>query len=77
LAWPFYNIVKASSSLIFGTKDWLGLNFGVLLVWATVSYALLPLTVWLDVRKHEQNWGKNRREQRERLFKPEETEFQE
>jgi hypothetical protein len=77
LAWPFFHIVKASSTLIFGTKNWLGLNFGVLLAWAALSYALLPFTVWLEVRKHKENWGKNRRLQRERLFKSEEPKMSE
>ena len=67
LAWPFYHIVKGSSTLIFGTKNWLGLNFGILIVWATISYALLPITVWMEVRKHKENFAKNRREQWQRL----------
>ena len=67
LAWPFYHIVKGSSTLIFGTKNWLGLNFGVLIAWAALSYTLLPLTVWMEVRNHRENYTKNRRTTRERL----------
>jgi len=71
LAWPFYHIVKASSTLIFGTKNWLGLNFGVLLAWAALSYALLPITVWLEVRRQKENYAKNRKAIREQLQKEE------
>jgi len=65
--------VKGASTLIFGTKNWLGLNFGVLLVWATVSYGLLPLTVWMEVRRHNENWKKNRKMIRDRLQKEEDA----
>jgi hypothetical protein len=65
-------MVKASSTLIFGTKNWLGLNFGVLLAWTALSYALLPVTVWLEVRRHKENYAKNRRAIRERLEKEDE-----
>jgi Protein of unknown function (DUF3533) len=67
LAWPFYHIVKGSSTLIFGTKNWLGLNFGVLIAWVALSYALLPFTIWIEVHKNKDNFAKNRRGTRERL----------
>ena len=71
LAWPFYHIVKGASTLIFGTKNWLGLNFGVLIAWVAISYALFPLSIWLEVRRTKENFKKNRRMQRERLDKEE------
>jgi hypothetical protein len=42
-AWPLNNIVYASRTIIFDTKSKIGLNFGVLFVWAAVSTALFPL----------------------------------
>ena len=67
LAWPFYHIVKGSCSLIFGTKDWLALNFGVLLAWAGFSYALLPFSIWLELRRNKGLVKKNTEQAKRRL----------
>ncbi|KIY73198.1 hypothetical protein CYLTODRAFT_417169 [Cylindrobasidium torrendii FP15055 ss-10] len=45
-AWPLYNIGRAVRTIIFGTKNQLGLNFGVLIAWMTVSIITLPLFQW-------------------------------
>lgn len=71
MAWPFYHIVKGGSAMIFGTKNWLGLNFGVLLVWVALSYSLLPLSVWMEVRRNREKFTTNRRAIREKLTRRE------
>jgi len=73
LAWPFYHIVKGSCSLIFGTKDWLGLNFGVLLAWAGLSYALLPITLRMELRRNKKMVEKNAEDARNRVKTAEEN----
>ena len=42
-AWPLHQVVNASRTLLFGTKNTLGLNFGVLFAWCAVNTALFPL----------------------------------
>lgn len=46
-AWPLRHIVQGSKTLVFGTKNQLGLNFGVLLAWVAVSTALFPVACWV------------------------------
>lgn len=41
-AWPLHQIVGASRTLLFGTHDRLGLNFGILFVWCAVNTMLFP-----------------------------------
>jgi hypothetical protein len=67
-----YHIVKGSSTLIFGTKNWLRLNYGVLLAWAILSYALLPITLWLETRQTKGNLETNQNEARKRAGQDEE-----
>ncbi|KAF8153412.1 hypothetical protein B0H34DRAFT_800617 [Crassisporium funariophilum] len=50
-AGPFYNISKAIRTIAFGTKNRLGLNFGVLLVWVLISCITLPILQWFVRRK--------------------------
>ncbi|KAF7323563.1 DUF3533 domain-containing protein [Mycena kentingensis (nom. inval.)] len=45
-AFPFYNISRAVRSLVFGTKNELGLNFGVLLAWVGLSCVTLAGFQW-------------------------------
>ncbi|KZW01003.1 hypothetical protein EXIGLDRAFT_761285 [Exidia glandulosa HHB12029] len=40
---PFYNVELAVRSLLFGTKSFLGLNFGVMVAWVAVSCVTIPL----------------------------------
>ncbi|KAF5386486.1 hypothetical protein D9757_005894 [Collybiopsis confluens] len=51
-AFPFYNISCAVRTILFGTKNKLGLNFGILLVWTAISCITLPLFQWMMRRKH-------------------------
>ncbi|KAJ7136852.1 hypothetical protein C8R44DRAFT_838261 [Mycena epipterygia] len=57
-AWPFYNISRAVRTIIFGTKNDVGMNFGVLFGWVAVSCITLPLFQWLvrrrDMAAHRQ-----------------------
>lgn len=46
-AWPLRQIVMASRTLLFGTLDQLGLNFGILVAWVAVGTALYPLCCWV------------------------------
>jgi len=45
---PFYNVNRAMRTVIFNTKNQVGLNFGVLLVWVAVSCVILAtIQVWV------------------------------
>ena len=42
-AWPLHQVVNASRTLLFGTKNTLGLNFGILLAWCAINTVLFPV----------------------------------
>lgn len=42
-AWPLHQIVNASRTLLFGTKNTLGLNFGILFAWCALNTILFPV----------------------------------
>lgn len=46
-AWPLRHIVQGSKTLVFGTKNTLGLNFGVLIAWVVVGTFLFPFACWV------------------------------
>lgn len=48
---PFYNVSHASRTLMFGTKNMLGLNAAVLISWTVVSCITLPLVQWYMRRR--------------------------
>ncbi|KAH6912230.1 hypothetical protein BKA70DRAFT_829109 [Coprinopsis sp. MPI-PUGE-AT-0042] len=50
---PFYNISRGIRTITLGTKNDVGLNFGVLLVWVLVSSVTMPLFQWYVRRKGE------------------------
>ncbi|KAJ7154103.1 hypothetical protein C8R46DRAFT_1006043 [Mycena filopes] len=50
-AFPFYNISRAVRAIVFGTKNDVGLNFGVLIVWVAISCCTLPLFQWFMRRR--------------------------
>ncbi|PPQ93065.1 hypothetical protein CVT25_011941 [Psilocybe cyanescens] len=50
-ATPFYNLSKAIRTIVFGTKNTLGLNIGVLLAWALISCATLVGLQWFVRQK--------------------------
>ncbi|KAF3025500.1 hypothetical protein E8E14_007358 [Neopestalotiopsis sp. 37M] len=41
-AWPLYNIVQASRTVLFDLHSRIGLNFGVLFVWVAINSVLYP-----------------------------------
>ncbi|KAF7350864.1 DUF3533 domain-containing protein [Mycena sanguinolenta] len=49
--YPFYNISRGVRSIVFGTKDDLGINFGILLAWVVISCSTLPVFQWWMRRK--------------------------
>lgn len=51
-AMPFYNVSRGVRTVLFGTKNDLGLNFGILIAWIAVSCVTLPLFQIL-VRRRE------------------------
>ncbi|KAJ7594076.1 hypothetical protein C8J56DRAFT_1002071 [Mycena floridula] len=51
-AMPFYNVSKAVRTILFGTENNLGLNFGVLLCWSLISFITLPAFQWFVRRRH-------------------------
>ncbi|KAG6909241.1 hypothetical protein DXG01_001423 [Tephrocybe rancida] len=40
---PFYNVSHAVRCIVFGTKNTVALNFGILIIWAAISCITLPL----------------------------------
>ncbi|KAJ7138228.1 hypothetical protein C8R44DRAFT_341919 [Mycena epipterygia] len=50
-AFPFYNISRAVRSIIFRTKNDVGMNFGVLIAWVALSCITLPLFQWFMRRR--------------------------
>jgi len=54
-----HNLI-ASKAILFGTKNLLGFNFGVILAWVGVGLALQPFIIWLQMRRLKGNVEKNR-----------------
>ncbi|KAH7391189.1 hypothetical protein BKA64DRAFT_579137 [Cadophora sp. MPI-SDFR-AT-0126] len=69
LAWPLRHDLIGAKAILFGTKNLLGLNFGVLLVWVTASLVLQPFTIWVQLRKMKKRAETNKREVLERVYK--------
>ncbi|EDO02219.1 hypothetical protein SS1G_04695 [Sclerotinia sclerotiorum 1980 UF-70] len=51
IVWPLRHDIMGARAIIYGTKNTLRLNFGVLIGWVLVSLLLMPGTVWLQMRK--------------------------
>ncbi|KAG9019318.1 hypothetical protein FRB90_004031, partial [Tulasnella sp. 427] len=51
---PVFNLSQAVRTIIFNTKNHLGVNAGVLLAWVVLSMITVPLFTWLMRRKDEQ-----------------------
>ncbi|KAG7094963.1 hypothetical protein E1B28_005764 [Marasmius oreades] len=49
---PFYNVSRAVRTILFDTRNNLGLNFGVLIAWVVISCITLPLFQWFMRRRH-------------------------
>ncbi|PBK61691.1 hypothetical protein ARMSODRAFT_623483 [Armillaria solidipes] len=50
-AMPFYNVSGAVRTILFGTKNELGLHFGILIAWTVISMITLPAFQWFMRRK--------------------------
>ncbi|KAJ6560477.1 hypothetical protein B0H10DRAFT_2115024 [Mycena sp. CBHHK59/15] len=50
-AFPFYNISRAVRTIVFRTKNDVGMNFGILIAWTVLSCITLPLAQWFVRRK--------------------------
>ncbi|KAI9571106.1 hypothetical protein HD554DRAFT_249739 [Boletus coccyginus] len=55
-AMPFYNVSNTVRTVVFNTKNQIGLNFGVQFAWIVVSCITLPIFVWLARRRQVQAW---------------------
>ncbi|KAK0436562.1 hypothetical protein EV421DRAFT_1112123 [Armillaria borealis] len=55
-AFPFYNLSCAVRTIVFGTKNQLGMQFGILIAWTAVSMITIPLFQWLMRRKVVAQW---------------------
>ncbi|CCG82556.1 Putative uncharacterized protein [Taphrina deformans PYCC 5710] len=73
LAWPLRHNLIGAKAIIYGTKNVLGLNFGVTLAWVFLSLTLLPLTVKLQMHKKKAVYEKQRTELMERKYGSEES----
>ncbi|KAF9030543.1 hypothetical protein BDZ89DRAFT_1091563 [Hymenopellis radicata] len=45
-AMPFYNVSLAVRTVLFSTKNEVGLHFGILIAWAAISAITLPIFQW-------------------------------
>jgi hypothetical protein len=68
LAWPLRHVLIGAKAILFGTKNLLGLNFGVLTAWVAVSLALQPFTIWMQMRRRKQATEANKRAVLERVY---------
>ncbi|KAG5641496.1 hypothetical protein DXG03_005093, partial [Asterophora parasitica] len=51
-AMPFFNVSQAVRTIVFGTRNRVGENFGILIAWIIISCISLPLIQWF-VRRRE------------------------
>ncbi|KAA1474307.1 hypothetical protein DENSPDRAFT_803883 [Dentipellis sp. KUC8613] len=62
-ATPFYNVQRAVRTIVFGTKNQLGLNFGVQLAWIAVSLVTMALFQALQrrsaIRARRREWERS------------------
>jgi hypothetical protein len=68
LAWPLRHDLIGAKALLFGTKNLLGLNFGVLIAWVAVSIALQLFTIWVQLRRKKSEVEAHRKEVLERVY---------
>lgn len=68
LAWPLRHNLIGAKAIVFGTKNLLGLNFGVLVAWIAVSLLLQPFTIWVQLKRHKREVEDNRRGVLERVY---------
>lgn len=62
-AMPFYNVSRAVRTILFSTRDQVGLNFGVLIAWIAVSLVTIPLAQAHVRRKQVREWRRTLHQQ--------------
>jgi hypothetical protein len=68
IVWPLRHDMMGARAIIYGTKNTLRQNFGVLLGWVIISLLFLPGTVWLQLRKKKVLMEKKKAEVLERVW---------
>lgn len=48
---PFYNLSRVVRTIIFNTKNDIGMNLGIVIAWIVVSIITVILATWLSRRK--------------------------
>ncbi|KAK6613994.1 MNNG and nitrosoguanidine resistance protein [Botrytis cinerea] len=51
IVWPLRHDMMGARAIIYGTKNTLRQNFGVLIGWVLISLLLMPGTLWVQMRK--------------------------
>ncbi|KAF8965751.1 hypothetical protein BDZ97DRAFT_1810822 [Flammula alnicola] len=69
-AWPFYSFSKAVRTIIFGTKNKLGMHFGILIAWVALSCTTLIIIQWLSRRQEIRAMERARNLQEEKQREP-------
>lgn len=65
-AMPFYNVSSTVRTLLFDTKNQIGLNFGVQFSWILISCITLPIFQWVVRRRQIKAWEASQRAAREK-----------
>lgn len=64
---PFYNAGRVVRTIIFDTRNQIGMNIGILIAWCAVSCITIPIVTWLFRRKavnaHRQETGENQKDE--------------
>ena len=48
---PFYNVGRTIRTIIFNTKNEIGMNLGILIAWTVLSMITISLATWAYRRK--------------------------
>ncbi|KAG1734751.1 uncharacterized protein EDB91DRAFT_586266 [Suillus paluster] len=65
-AMPFYNVSSTVRTVIFNTKNEIGLNFGIQFAWILISCITLPIFQWIVRRQEVKAWEASQRAAREK-----------
>jgi len=65
---PFPNVSKVIRTIIFNTKNEVGMNLGILVAWIVLSMITIPLATWAfrrgSVNAHRREVGEMEKEDR-------------
>jgi len=65
-AMPFYNVSSTVRTIIFQTKNQIGLNFGIQFAWILISCITLPIFQWIVRRQEVKAWEASQKATREK-----------